>query len=79
MLIATSVSLIFSLAHFANPSWLFFLERSVPSKAKNVSVYMQLLCYSGRGLFITTMFKAFVVFFPVGYNRLRGICSKRPC
>lgn len=31
------------------------------------------------GLFLLIILKTFFVFFPVGYNRLRCVCSKRSC
>lgn len=76
--IATSVSLKFSLAHFASTSGCFPLEEACILK---LNMYLSIFnCFAAVvGWFIIIMFKTFVVFFPVGYNRLRGICSKRPC
>lgn len=47
MLIATGVSLIFSLAHFASTSGCYSLKEACILKLK-ISVYMQLLCCGGR-------------------------------
>lgn len=78
VLIATSVLLTFSLAHFASTSGCFSLKEVCILKLK---MYLSICkcCAVVVGLSIIKMFKTFVVFFPVGYNRLRGICSKRPC